>query len=401
MIIRKRVTNSTSPRRVLAAAAAVTAVAASSLAGAGGAQAARGMEVAVQDDAVFVNNSYYGRDNALDKAQALGATRIRVNAIWSRLAKNPNSSRRPSKREYHWAAIDDLIDSAAARGIRVQLSLTGPVPRWAAGDHRVGVYKPKAHEFALFANDAARHFKGRVDRYSIWNEPNWIGWLKPIASGPRMYRALFVSGYRAIKSADPGAKVLIGETAPRKRGRLSTGPLAFLRGVTCTDANWRRHGCSSLKADGYAHHPYAYEVSPTKVTGGRDDVTMATLGRLTHALAKLRANRALRTPGGASLYLTEYGYFTHGRHSLGTRRTSAYLKAGFRLGLRNRAVKQMLQYMLVSPPGGANWDTALLATNGNARSAYFSLKAWTNAAAAHNMIARPSGPIYLPPRPAS
>jgi len=59
---------------------------------------------------------------------------------------------------------------------------------------------------------AAEHFRGKVDRYSIWNEPNYVGWLSPLSQAPRLYRALYISGYRAIKKADPSAQVLIGET---------------------------------------------------------------------------------------------------------------------------------------------------------------------------------------------
>ncbi|MBX5468569.1 MAG: cellulase family glycosylhydrolase [Thermoleophilaceae bacterium] len=386
-------------RRRLAAAAALLASIAL-LTSAGSAHAARGMEVAVQDDPVFVYRSYYDFDKALDKAAALGATRIRANVIWSRIVDGGGARTRPRTLTYNWAGYDYLIDRAAARGISVELTLTGPAPRWATANHRVGNYKPNARQFATFARDAAKHFRGRVDRYAIWNEPNWKSWLNPLGSAPRLYRALYTSGYRAIKAVDPRAKVLIGETAPRKRGRSSIAPLAFLRALTCTNRQYRRvRRCATLRADGYAHHPYAYEVSPGTRTGGPDDVTIATLPRLTSALARLRANRALITPPGASLYLTEYGYLTRGRFAFSTRRQAAYLKAAFRMAQRNRYVKQMLAYMLVSPPGSPNWDTGLITLDGKPRATYNALRAWTRSAAAHRLIARPV-PFTPPPAPA-
>jgi len=43
------------------------------------AHAAKGMEVALEDDPVFVNQYYYDRKRALQQAQQLGVSRIRVN----------------------------------------------------------------------------------------------------------------------------------------------------------------------------------------------------------------------------------------------------------------------------------------------------------------------------------
>ena len=48
------------------------------------AHAAAGMELALQDDAVFVDQRWMERDTALDHAVELGATRIRVNVLWAR-----------------------------------------------------------------------------------------------------------------------------------------------------------------------------------------------------------------------------------------------------------------------------------------------------------------------------
>jgi hypothetical protein len=63
-----------------------------------------------------------------------------------------------------------------------------------------------------------------------------------MSKAPQIYRKLFVAGYNAIKSVDPMAQVLIGETVPygkvsglrtRVRLGLATPPLQWLRGVLC------------------------------------------------------------------------------------------------------------------------------------------------------------------------
>jgi hypothetical protein len=349
------------------------------------AHAARHMEVALQDDQVFLNQSWYGRAKAFQRAEALGVTRLRVNFIWAHEVVDPRRKHTPKDPGYNWYHYDSLIDEAAAHGIRVEMTLTGPAPAWATSNHRLGVYKPKARAYAHFVHDVAKHFKGRVDRYSIWNEPNWKSWLRPHRSAPHLYKLLYLHGYRAIKHADPKAKVLIGETSPQARGHAGMAPLVFLH---------RMVGHSHLFADGYAHHPYDYARSPHKRSKGRRDVTMATLGRLTHELSFLRHKRRLRTPKGhvLPLYLTEYGYMVRGRFRLSARRQAKYLKQAFSIAYHNPHVKSMLQYGLVSPPMHVNWDTSLLNSHGHARRTFRSLRSWVR----HAHVAR-AKPIHLPP----
>src|SRR5919197_1624639 len=171
---------------------------------------ARAMEFALQDDDVFVHQLRYDRDRALDRAVALGATRIRVNVLWDRVLVSGG----PKHPVYDFSAIDALQADAAARGIELQRTLAGPAPAWATANHRVGIVAPDPGRFAAFVSVVARHFAGRVDRYSIWNEPNWNTWLAPGRRAPGLYRALYRAGYAAIKRVDPEAQVLIGELAP-------------------------------------------------------------------------------------------------------------------------------------------------------------------------------------------
>src|SRR4051794_5272152 len=203
------------------------------------AHAAHGMEVAVQDDAVLMNRLYGSAPNTLKLVSQLKASRIRANVTWSYVVGKAAKRRTAPKHiAYNWTGYDALLRGAAARGIRLQLTLTGPAPAWATGNHRVGHYEPKSSAFRAFASAAAEHFRGTVDRYSIWNEPNYVRWLSPLSRGPKLYRALYVAGYDAIKRADPGAEVLIGETSPFGSPGRSTAPLKFLRAVTCATGEY-------------------------------------------------------------------------------------------------------------------------------------------------------------------
>src|SRR5262249_21782072 len=155
---------------------------------------------------------------ALDQAEKLQTKRIRVNLLWARmLTSNANAKTPPANgAKYDFSKVDALQQEAEARGIKLQLTLTGPAPAWATKDHKAGPNEPDPQKFAAFVRTVAAHFDGRVDRYSIWNEPNLSAWLAPSAKAPKLYAHLYKAGYTAIKTVDPKAQVLFGELAPNR-----------------------------------------------------------------------------------------------------------------------------------------------------------------------------------------
>jgi hypothetical protein len=344
---------------------AVLCLAAAALLGPAASASADRLEVGVQDEAVFLQGSGIGRDAGLDRARQMGATHIRTGIDWETT---------------NFAAHDALVNAAAARGLRLQLTLT-PAPGWVKRTRRTDIYKPRPGAFAAFARRVARHFRGRVFRYSVMNEPNWHAWLRPHRSAPRLYRAIYRRSYAAIKSVDRRNQVLFGELAPHHKSGLSIGPLRFMRAALCVNSRWRkRRGCKPLRADGLALHPYEFRRSPTYRYPNRDSVTIGTLGRLTSALRKLRRARALVTPRGRTVpvYLTEFGYFASGKRRLPAARRAAYLRQAYRIARRTRGVRQLVQYQLVQTPG-AEWNTGVIRANGRPEAAFFAL---TRAAAA-------------------
>jgi hypothetical protein len=369
--------------RRLTALLTLVAVCASALALAAPAQARKGMEIALQDDAVFV----YGLRNpfkGLDKARALHTTYVRANVTWNTAVHGAKRKKKPKRIRYRWGRWDDLINRARDRGMAVELTLTLPAPRWGAKKRfDAYVHSPKTKLFAKFAKAAARHFTPQgVKRFSIGNEPNLKLWLSPMRKAPRIYRKMYVRSYKAIKSVDRSAKVFIGETAPYATRRRTIAPLKFIRKVTCVNRRYRGRHCPGLRTDGYAHHPYDFKHKPTYRYPGKDNVTMATIGRLAKALKKLRKAKALRTPRGGTpyIYLTEYGYFAGANYRLPQKKQAKYLLKGFKMARRHPRVKQMLQYVLTRAPKGQPdfFATHIMTGKFKPLKAYKALRRWAN-----------------------
>jgi hypothetical protein len=333
------------------------------------------------------------REATLDEIQGFGVKRVRALVYWRDFSAHANSRRRPSfDRADHtaypdgtWGRLDRLVDSTQARGIELQVTLTGPVPKWATKRRRGHLYRPSAREFGRWVTAVATRYGDRVNLWSIWNEPNHPEFLKPQyrdgrPASPAIYRRLYRAGERAIHRVPGGSsdKVLFGETAPIGNANL-VSPLGFLRGATCLNAEYhKRRSCAKLRVDGYAHHAYTRRNGPNFVHPDPDDVSIGALSRLVSALD--RAARAGVIDSGLGIYLTEFGIQSKPDPIAGVslRRQAEYLAISERIAYANPRVAAFSQYLLVDdrPRKGprlqrySGFETGLKASNGKKKPAY-------------------------------
>ena len=238
----------------------------------------------MQDDRLLLESGPDVRNQTLDEMKALGVDVIRVNAIWARIAAQRDSDSKPNydsadPNAYPAGAfteLDALLQGAAARGMAVLVTPTGPAPRWASpcGDRRT--CDPNVAEFKNFVLALGKRYSGnfvvggspggggggglpglpktgtpadtaidqvnaasssqpvqsaqagttlpRVVRWSIWNEPNLGSWLtpqytgsskRPVPASARIYRGLLNAALDALNETGHGSdQTLVGETAP-------------------------------------------------------------------------------------------------------------------------------------------------------------------------------------------
>jgi len=126
----------------------------------------------------------------LKAMQQAGIKWGRQDFTWNRIERN--------KGEYDWAPYEQLVDQCRAAGIILfgNLAYAPPFhdPRTPEG----------AEAYARLAAEAARRFKGKVDYWQIWNEPNGGFWK----GSPEEYARLLAAAGKAIHGANPDAKVL-------------------------------------------------------------------------------------------------------------------------------------------------------------------------------------------------
>jgi hypothetical protein len=345
------------------------------------APAATGMEIAVQDDDAFVSETTLSRKTALKLATRLHVTRIRVSLPWVKIVNKGRSKKQPKHRRYRFAVYDALYLAARKRGIKLQLTISGPAPRWATAGRRGGNRKVKLDPFKHYVRAVIKHFRRKVDRYSIWNEPNFRTWNAPLKGNAGRYRKMYTAAWKIIRHYDERARVLIGETSPYGKKGDSTSPIKFLR-------NLAKGG--RLRADGYAHHPYDYKHGPRWPKTPDANAAINNLGNLTKALDKLAKQKRLVTRHGKPLdvYLTEFGYMASGPYKKPASQRAKFLPEAFQIALRNPRVKQMLQYNL-APPRWGDFDTSIVTRKGKSTRVFKALRDWTGKQAKDHLIALP------------
>ncbi len=118
--------------------------------------------------------------------------------------------------EFH----DEAMRLAKAQGFQI-LGLLGSTPDWASSAPRrdkanYWAYPSKnLEDWGRYVYNTVKHFRGNIDHWEIWNEPDSDGFFKmPDYSAyigkPDLYVKLLEVAYREIKRANPQATVVAG-----------------------------------------------------------------------------------------------------------------------------------------------------------------------------------------------
>ncbi|CAA9475581.1 MAG: hypothetical protein AVDCRST_MAG30-437 [uncultured Solirubrobacteraceae bacterium] len=390
------------------------------------------LEMVLQDDAQLLHRPEPELRASLERLRSLGVDRVRISANWSVLTRDASSEQRPADfdaadpaayEQARWRELDRAVRLTNEYGLRAMIDIAFWAPRWAsvdpAGERGRSEVDPK--EFAAFSAAVARRYSGeftvpvdvapappnededeldklfgdnepepegpqpatpapplpRVDVFTLWNEPNHTGFLRPqwVRDGntfrprsPEIYRAMVLAAYPAVKAASPQATVLVGATSGSGdhsgRGVSGVAPLRFLRELACVDAKLKpltTPACANfrpLPGDAWSHHPYSMTNTPDTPSGKRrpDSVSMADLPRLASTLDRLAAAGRI-APALRDIWVTEYGYETNppskiSRYGVGDQ--ARFLAWGEYLAWRVPQVKSYAQFLLRDLPPGAD-----------------------------------------------
>jgi polysaccharide biosynthesis protein PslG len=132
---------------------------------------------------------------------------------------------------FEWNEPDRIVDAISQTGLRI-IARVDNQPQWASSTVTwPGTGPPDdPRAWSDFLTALATRYKGRIQAYEIWNEPNldreW-GDKKP---DPVAYTSMLKSSYQAIKAADPQALVVTAGMSPTTTNNAQAMPdLEFIR----------------------------------------------------------------------------------------------------------------------------------------------------------------------------
>jgi hypothetical protein len=176
---------------------------------------------------------------------------------------------------FDFSGSDAYVDHAKKEGRKI-IAVLGYAAPWLfpKGKDRRYISPENIPFFLSFVEETVRRYRGRVDVWEIWNEPNFMFWDGP----DNEFFELSRLAARKIRETDPGAHIL--------GGVFWRTPEAFIK------AMYKAGAMEDL--DGLAFHPYA--LNPQGA--------MKLYDRFTGVLAEIGYTRPV--------WITEMGYPTGG-----------------------------------------------------------------------------------------
>ncbi|AWI10371.1 hypothetical protein CKA38_14885 [Ereboglobus luteus] len=159
-----------------------------------------------------LDRNVFDPEKAYDKVGALGVKWVRIQSGWQRTEK--------VRGQYDFAWLDSVVDNLIKRGMTPWINLCYGnelyTPEAKKYYGAVGVPPVKTEEerraWAAYVTAVVKHFKGRVQLYEIWNEPNALNCWKT-GVNPAEYGEFVIATSKAIRAVDPSAQIAGGVTS--------------------------------------------------------------------------------------------------------------------------------------------------------------------------------------------
>ncbi len=368
---------------------------------AGPAAASKSQPAVIEDPGRLLSPNPAEQAATLDESKLLGADIVKLPVLWRTIAPNGESTVKPggdlSNPDNYpagaWSTIDNAVNGAHARNLKVWLMITAPAPRWAVKRETTpgpGAYEPNVKDYKAFATAVGRRYKN-VKMYSIWNEPNLARFIRPqqsrgVIRSAIYYRDLYQAGYSGlVRAGHRRSKILFGELLPSWQ-RLKSGarPLAWLRTFFCIDSKGKRlrgraakkQKCprryKRVRTSGMAYHPYTQAGGPFVRQTSKDNAPIAYLRRVYKVLDQATKARRLASRK-TKIYSSEFGFQSSppDPNATSLRKIPYYLNASEYLSWRDRRVATYSQYLIIDDPDLGGFQSGLRYVDGEKKSGVY------------------------------
>lgn len=183
----------------------------------------------------------------LDWAKGLGVGWVKDQVQWHTIEHGSDS--------FDWENLDRVVDGLHQAGFNVLLGVTR-APDWTREAELEGGPPADYAEFGRFMEQLAGRYRGRVQAYELWNEPNLAREWRGDTLDPLRFVALVAEGAAGVRRADPEAIIISGAPAVTgvDDGVTAIDDRVFLRRML--------EGGIAEHVDAIGAHPYGYANPP-------------------------------------------------------------------------------------------------------------------------------------------
>ena len=186
-------------------------------------------------------------EQTMQWAEGLGVGWIKHQVQWHTIEHGPD--------DFEWEPLDRIVAGAEGFGFQVLLSVAH-APDWTRTAELESGPPADYGEFRRFMEQLARRYRGRVQAYELWNEPNLAREWRGEALDPSRFVALVAEGAAGVRAGDAQALIVSGAPAVTgiDDGETAINDRVFLRGMV--EAGMTQH------VDAVGAHPYGYGNPP-------------------------------------------------------------------------------------------------------------------------------------------
>ncbi len=131
-----------------------------------------------------------------DVLKACGVGWVRERLSWGEIERE--------RGKYTWGGrYDAAVKALSSRGIKVY-NIFHATPGWARADHEGRAAPDDLRDIYRFTQELARHYRGQIQAWEVWNEPDIDFFRDTAAECAALQKAAFL-GFRSV---DPGVLVL-------------------------------------------------------------------------------------------------------------------------------------------------------------------------------------------------
>jgi polysaccharide biosynthesis protein PslG len=147
-------------------------------------------------------------DRDLKLAKDAGFTWVKQRFEWRYIEKERDDA-------FEWNEPDRVVDAINKAGLGIVARMDNQ-PEWARADQIFPASGPPDNldDWEDFLEDFVNRYKGKIQAYEIWNEPNLAREWGGVRPDARAYTELLRVSYQTIKKADPQALVISAGLSP-------------------------------------------------------------------------------------------------------------------------------------------------------------------------------------------